>query len=50
MFKQRMFKVITALALLAALAGGSGILADTLGFELTPQAHASDCPGGGGGC
>ena len=50
MLKQRMMKVFAALALLAAIAGGSGIAADALGFELTPQAYAEECPNSGGSC
>lgn len=51
MLKKRLIAVVTALALFAAVAGVSGIVADSLGFSLTSPAHA--CPtgsGSGGGC
>lgn len=51
MLKQRIYKVIVGLALLAAVAGSTGIVADSLGLDVTSQAHA--CQGGGssgGGC
>lgn len=51
MLKQRIYKVIVGLALLAAVAGSTGIVADSLGLGVTSQAHA--CQGGsssGGGC
>lgn len=50
MLKKRIMAVIAGLALLAAVAGSS-VAADTLGLEMTPQAHA--CQSGssaGGGC
>jgi hypothetical protein len=47
--KQRLLKMVIGVALLLALAGGSGIVTDALGFSTTPQVYA--CPhSGGGGC
>lgn len=51
MLKQQVIKIIVALALVAAVTGASGIVADTLGLSVTPQTFA--CPsssGSGGGC
>ena len=51
MLKQRIIAVVAALALFMAVAGVTGIVADSLGFSLTSSAHA--CPtgsGSGGGC
>lgn len=51
MLKQRLFSVLAGLAMLAAVAGSSGIVADWLGLQVTPQAHACQEPSGsGGGC
>ena len=51
MLKQRIVKVLVGLALLAAVAGSSGIVADSLGLPLTAPAHACQDPSsGGGGC
>ncbi len=49
MLKQWILKVVIALALLATAAGSSGIVADSLGFSMTPQVQAG-CSGGGGHC
>lgn len=47
--KQRLLKVVVGLALLLALVGASGVVADSVGLPTTPQAYA--CPHtGGGGC
>jgi hypothetical protein len=48
MLKQRIFKIVIALALLAVV-GSSGIVADALGLQMTPQVQAG-CSGGGGYC
>jgi hypothetical protein len=49
MFKKRLIAIITALALTVAVAGASGVVADSMGLSVTPQAHA--CGGNnGGGC
>lgn len=51
MFKQRIIKVVVGLALLAAVAGSSGLVADSLGLAVTSPAHACNEPSsGGGGC
>jgi len=51
MFKQRIFKVIVGLALLAAVAGSAEVVADSLGLAVTPQTHACQNGGSsGGGC
>jgi hypothetical protein len=47
MLKKRIINLVIALALLAAVVGGSGIVADELGFAVTGQAYA--CGGSGGG-
>lgn len=48
--KKRLFTLITAVALLVAVAGASGIVADALGLSITPQVLACDPEGGSGGC
>jgi hypothetical protein len=51
MLKQRIYKVIVGLALLAAVTGSSGIVADAFGLNVTGQAHACSNPSSsGGGC
>ena len=51
LLKKRIYKVIVALALLVAVTGASGVVADSLGFDFTPQAHAcSQGSGAGGSC
>ena len=50
MLKKRIIAVIAGLALLAAIAGSSGILADSLGLAVTSQVHACSVSGSGGGC
>ncbi len=47
MLKKRLIAVIAGLALLVAVAGSSGLVADAVGLEWTPQTHA--CGGGGTG-
>lgn len=51
MLKQWIIKVVIGLALLAAVGGLAGVVADSLGLPVTPAAYA--CPNGGssgGGC
>jgi hypothetical protein len=49
--KKRIWAVVTGLALLAAVAGSSGLVADQLGLSLTSPAHAcNEQSGAGGGC
>jgi len=51
MLKKRILSVITGLALLAAVAGSAGIVADSLGLAVTPQVLACNSSGSaGGGC
>lgn len=51
MLKKRLIAVAAGLALLLAVTGSSGIVADALGLSVTPQAHACNSPSsGGGGC
>ena len=50
MFKKRFIAVVAGLALLAAVTG-TGLVADGLGVNITPAAHACTPTGtGGGGC
>ncbi|MBE7552289.1 MAG: hypothetical protein HS126_14570 [Anaerolineales bacterium] len=49
--KKRIIAAIAGIALLLAVTGVSGVVADTLGYAVTSQVHA--CPSGsssGGGC
>ena len=51
MLKRRILAVVAGLALLLAVAGSAGIVADSLGQSVTSPAYA--CPVGGssgGGC
>jgi hypothetical protein len=49
MLKKRIIAIVTGLALLAAVA--TGVAADSLGLQVTPQAHACQSSGSsGGGC
>ncbi|MBN1220254.1 MAG: hypothetical protein JXM69_15100 [Anaerolineae bacterium] len=51
MLKKRIIAVATGLALLAVIAGASGIVADELGLAITQKAHACNISGSsGGGC
>jgi hypothetical protein len=51
MLKKRIIAVLTGLALLAAVAGLSGVVADSLGLPVTSQVHACNVSSGsGGGC
>lgn len=47
MLKKRVVSVITGIILMLAVAGASGVVADSLGFEFTPTVQA--CSGGSGG-
>jgi hypothetical protein len=48
--KKRIFALAAGLALLMAIVGSSGIVADAVGLAVTPQAHACNSSGAGGGC
>ena len=51
MLKQRIINVVVAIALIAAVTGASGIVADALGLSGTSQAFACQEPASsGGGC
>ncbi len=51
MLKRRVYSLIIAGVLMAVLMGASGVVADSLGLDLTPQAFACNEGGaGGGGC
>lgn len=51
MLKQRLIAVITGIALLLAVAGVSGVVADSFGLAVTTAAHACNTSGSnGGGC
>lgn len=51
MLKQRILTVLAELTLLMTIAGAGGVVADTLGLVVTPQAHACQNSGSsGGGC
>lgn len=47
MLKRRIVAVVVGLTLLVAAVGSSGIVADALGFSVTPQTQA--CSNGNGG-
>jgi hypothetical protein len=46
MLKKRIINLVIAIAMLVAVVGGSGIVADELGFAMTGQAYACGCGGG----
>jgi hypothetical protein len=51
MLKKRLIAVITGIALLLAVTGMSGVVADSLGLLVTAPVHAcSPASGSGGGC
>lgn len=51
MLKKRIVALVTGLVLLLAVAGVSGVVADSLGFAVTSPAYACPASGGsGGGC
>lgn len=51
MLRKRIIGVLAGLALLAAVVGSSGIVADSLGLAVTTPAHACQSSGtSGGGC
>jgi len=51
MLKRRMIAVLAGLALLLAVTGSTGIVADSFGLSVTSPAHACSTPSGsGGGC
>ena len=49
MLKKRIISLVIAVALIAGIVGGGGIVADELGMGVTGQAQASSC-GGGSNC
>lgn len=46
MLKKRIIALLTGIALLLAVTGASGIVADSLGLQITSQVYA--CTGGSG--
>ena len=50
MLKKRIYTAIFAAMLFVATAAGTGIIADAMGFEFTPQVEACASQGSGGGC
>ena len=51
MFKKRIVNWVIAIALIAGVVGGTGIVADSVGLAVTAQAYAcSTGSGSGGGC
>lgn len=51
MLKQRLFSLVTALAIALATVGVIPVMADSLGLSVTPQASACEAGGAsGGGC
>lgn len=50
MLKNRIVSVFVGLALLLAVTTLSTVVADSVGWSLTPPAFACDPPGSGGGC
>lgn len=51
MFKKRIIAVVAGIAVLLAVTGVSGVVADSFGYASTPQVHACNTSGSaGGGC
>ena len=51
MLKKRIINFVVALALLAGVVGGVGVVGDELGLAVTSPAHACQSgSGSGGGC
>ena len=50
MFKQRLVAILTGIALLLAVAGVSGVVADSLGLSVTSPVSACGGGGSGGDC
>lgn len=50
MFKNYIVKLMVAVALVVAIAGGSGVVGDAVGLDVTPAVSACANGGGGGGC
>ncbi|MBN1991583.1 MAG: hypothetical protein JW953_02690 [Anaerolineae bacterium] len=51
MLKRRIIAVVAGLALLLAVAGSAGVVADAFGLAVTSQSHACTTTGAsGGGC
>lgn len=47
---KKIIAIIAAIALIAAVTGVPGIAADSFGYSVTPQVHACNPHGSGGGC
>jgi len=50
MLKKHIITILAGIALMAAVVGAPGIVADSFGFSVTPHAHACTPHGSGGGC
>jgi hypothetical protein len=50
MLKRRLIAILAGLALLLAVAGVSGVVADSVGLDATAPAHACNTSGSSGGC
>jgi hypothetical protein len=50
MLKKRIYTLIFAALLFVTATAGTGIVADAMGFEVTPQVEACSSSGGGGNC
>jgi len=50
MLKRRLIALVVGVALLAAAAGATSVVADSLGLPVTPQVHACGGGTGGGDC
>jgi len=50
MFKKQFITIAIALALTLAATGVSTVIADSLGWAITPTAQACNGQGSGGGC
>lgn len=48
MLKKRIVNLFIGFALALALAGGTGVVADSLGFDVTSEVQAGGCYSGGG--
>ena len=48
--KKRIVSVITGLALMVAVTGITGLIADVYGLPITATAHACESAGSSGGC
>lgn len=51
MISKNITKIIVAVALTLAVTFGSGVVADEIGFDVTPSVYAGQCSStSGGGC